>query len=83
MNILFYLPGILFLISGIPQMIKLIKTKKSKDISLTMYLVTCLAISIVVIDAYISKNQSILFSNGLSLLITGINTILVIKYRKN
>ena len=83
MQYIFYLPGILFLISGIPQTRKLILTKSSRDISLTMYLLTLLAIAIVVIDAFIQKNMSILASNLASLLITGLNTFLVIKYRKN
>lgn len=83
MQYIFYLPGILFLISGIPQTRKLIRTKSSRDISLTMYLLTLLAIAIVVIDAFIQKNMSILASNLASLLITGLNTFLVIKYRKN
>ena len=82
MNYIFYLPGILFLISGFPQMLKLIKTKSSEDISVSMYLLTCLAIMIVVIDAYLHRNNSILFSNLASLAITGTNTFLVMKYKK-
>ncbi|PIR68214.1 hypothetical protein COU49_02630 [Candidatus Nomurabacteria bacterium CG10_big_fil_rev_8_21_14_0_10_35_16] len=82
MNIIFYLPAILFVISGLPQMIKLIKTKSSEDISILMYLITFLAVTIVVIDAYLVKNNSILVSNLASLIIITINTILVIKYRK-
>lgn len=82
MKILFYLPAILFLISGFPQMIKLLKTKSSEDISVWMYLITCLAILIVVIDAYMHKNNSILISNLASLAITSTNTFLIIKYKK-
>lgn len=82
MQYIFYLPGILFLVSGFPQMLKLLKTKSSDDISVVMYLLTCLAIIIVIIDAYQHQNSSILFSNLASLTITGINTFLVIKYRK-
>ena len=82
MNIIFYLPAVLFLISGLPQMFKLLKTKSSQDISISMYLITCLAIIIIVIDAYLSRNNSILISNLASLAITGINTFLVFKYKK-
>jgi MtN3 and saliva related transmembrane protein len=82
MKILFYLPGVLFLISGLPQMLKLIKTKSSKDISISMYLITLLAILLVLIDAFLSRNKSIVFSNSVSFIITGINTFLVIWYRK-
>jgi MtN3 and saliva related transmembrane protein len=82
MNTIFYLPAVLFLISGFPQMIRLFKTKSSQDISVSMYLITCLAIGIVIIDAFLSHNNSILVSNLASLAITGTNTFLVIKYKK-
>lgn len=81
MQYIFYLPAILFIISGIPQTIKLLKTKSSKDISISMYLITLLAIGIIIVDAYLQKNQSILFSNSASFVITLVNTILVIRYR--
>jgi len=82
MKIFFYLPAVLFLISGLPQMIKLLRTKSSEDISVWMYLLTCIAIGIVVTDALLSKNYSIFVSNLTSLVITGINTFLIIRYRK-
>ena len=82
MEIFFYLPAILFLASGFPQMIKLLKTKSSEDISISMYLITCAAITIIVIDASFNRNTSILVSNLTSLAITGTNTFLVIKYKK-
>lgn len=82
MQYIFYLPAILFLISGIPQMIKLLKTKSSKDISVLMYLITDLAVIIVIIDAYVHKNTSIMVSNLASLIISLTNTILTIKYKK-
>jgi len=40
------------------------------------------AISIVIIDAYIQGNTSILVSNLASLSIVSVNTFLIIKYRK-
>ncbi|OGI68867.1 hypothetical protein A3A05_01720 [Candidatus Nomurabacteria bacterium RIFCSPLOWO2_01_FULL_41_12] len=83
MQYIFYLPAILFLISGLPQMIKLLKTKSSEDISVLMYLITCAAIIIIVVDAYLNRNTSIMVSNLASLVITGTNTFLVIKYKKN
>ena len=63
-------------------MIKLIKTKSSEDISLLMYFLTCTAIVIIIIDAYLAKNISILVSNLASLAVAGTNTFLTIKYKK-
>lgn len=82
MEWIFYLPGVLFFISGIPQTIKLLRTKSSEDISVWMYLLTDIAVIIIVIDAYLNHNNSILFSNLASLCIVGTNTFLVIKYKK-
>jgi uncharacterized protein with PQ loop repeat len=82
MNIIFYLPAFLFLASGLPQMFQLLRTKKSEDISVSMYLITCTAVIIVIIDAAIHHNTSIMVSNLASLAITGTNTLLVIKYKK-
>ena len=83
LKILFYLPAILFVISGLPQILKLLKTKSSNDISLQMYLITATAISIVVVDAYLSHNNSILVSNLFSLASVVVTTFLIIYYRKN
>lgn len=83
MNLIFYLPAVLFLISGIPQMIKLIKTKSSEDISVSMYLLTLLAVAIITIDAYMHNDNGVVVSNLTSLAITGTNTFLTIKYKKN
>lgn len=63
-------------------MFKLIKTKSSEDISVLMYLLTITAIAIIVVDAYLAKDMSILVSNLASLIIASTNTILVIKYKK-
>jgi len=63
-------------------MIKLLKTKSSGDISISMFIITIVAISIVIIDAYIQGNTSILVSNLASLSIVSVNTFLIIKYRK-
>jgi len=82
MEYIFYLPAILFFVSGIPQIIKLIKTKSSDDISATMYLLTCTAIAIVVVDAFVHHNMSIFVSNSASLIMCGTTTFLTIKYKK-
>lgn len=80
---IFYLPGIMFLISGLPQTIKLLKTKRSKDISIWTYGFTTSAIILILIDAIISGNQSLVFSNGLSAMITSLNLVLIVKYKRN
>ena len=81
MQYIFYIPAILFLISGVPQIYKLIKTKSSNDISLSMYLLTWVAIGIVVIDTYLHRDFGSAISNFVSLVTMSITIFLVIKYK--
>lgn len=80
-ELFFLLPGVIFLFSGLPQTVKLIQTKRSGDIAITTYALTVLAISIILLDAIVSKNWSIAFSNGVSFVLTVINLCLIIKYK--
>jgi len=82
MQYIFYLPAILFLISGIPQIIKLIKTKSSNDISISMYLLTWIAVGIVVVDTFLHHDFGSSISNFVSLVTMSITIFLVIKYKK-
>lgn len=82
-NLIYYLPAVLFVISGIPQTVRLIKRKSSQDISLPMFAITVLAILIVMIDSYVHNLMSVFVSNTASFVITSVNLILVIYYRKN
>ena len=83
MEFLFYLPGILFFISGIPQLIKLLKTKSSDDISIWMYILTMTAIAIIIVDSYLGGNTSVMVSNSVSFVMAGANLFLIVKYRHN
>ena len=82
LNLLFVLPGFIFLFSGLPQTIQLLKTKKSCDISSWTYGLTVFAISIILLDAIMHQNWSIAWSNGVSFVLTGFNFLLVLKYKK-
>jgi len=82
LNFIFWLPGVIFFFSGIPQTIKLIATKKSQDISSLTYGLTVFAIGIIFIDAVVHKNWSIATSNGISFSLTSLNLFLILKYQK-
>jgi len=82
MEIIFYLPGILFLISGVPQIVKLIRTKSSEDISIWMYILTMVGVVLMVVDNYLHQDFGAMISNSVSLITLVITTFLVIKYRK-
>ena len=80
-ELIFFLPGVIFFFSGIPQTIRLLKTKRSADISALTYALTVFAISIIFIDAVVHQNWGIAFSNGVSMLLTSTNLFLIIKYK--
>lgn len=82
MQYIFYLPGILFLISGIPQIVKLLRTKSSNDISLWMYILTWVAVALVVIDTFLHQDIGSAISNLVSLITMSVTIFLVIKYKK-
>ena len=73
-----YIAGALFLASGLPQTIKLLKTKKSDDISVWMYLLTGTGIIFILIDA----RGGVFFSNLVSLILLTVNLGLIVKYKK-
>ena len=72
----------MFVLSGVPQLIKLIKTKKSGDISLLAYLLTGMALIITVVDAIDARDGTLLLSQGSALLLVLINLVFIFKYKK-
>ena len=81
MEFIFYLSAPLLLISGIPQTIKLIQRKKSKDISIIMYLCTWVAVLILLIESITVGSTTLILSNGVSMATLTLNLLLILKYR--
>ena len=79
---IYYLATPLLVLSALPQTIKLLKTKSSKDISIITYTMTMLGVSLIFIRALQVGDLSIILGNGGSLIFLCINTLLVIKYKK-
>jgi len=78
---IFYLATPLLILSALPQTIKLIKGKSSKDISLLTYAMTFLGVLLIFIRALQVGDMAIILGNGGSLLFLCINTFLIIKYK--
>jgi uncharacterized protein with PQ loop repeat len=78
-----YLPGALFIVSGLPQAIKLLRTRDSKGISVWMYILTIIASGIIVFDSFNNELWGVAISNIASEIITGLNLFLIVKYRNN
>lgn len=72
--------GTLFLISGLPQTWKLLRSKDSRGISRLTYGITVLAIYLTMFEAIRSESWEIFISTGMSAIITTTNLILILRY---
>lgn len=78
---IYFLATPLMLISGIPQIIKLLKRKRSDDISVLMFLFTWIAVVLLFIDSLQNGSLSLVWANGASLTTMSINLFLILKFR--
>jgi len=67
-------------ISFLPQAIKTIKTKKTKDISLPTYVILATGVSLWTVYGYFNNDMPVFISNGLTLLFVLPILITKIKY---
>ena len=67
-------------VSFLPQVIKTIKTRHTKDLSLQMYSILALGITLWLIYGIILKNPPIIFANSISLVLASIILVLKIKH---
>jgi len=81
LEIIYFFATPLLIFSGIPQMARLIRRKQSDDISRLTYALTTTAIAILFIRSFHLGDLPLTIANGCSMTITGINTILIFKYK--
>jgi len=81
-SIVGYLGGSLIIISLLPQLIKIIKTKSAKDIALETYLLLIIAEVCWIIYGFLKNDIEIIVTNIVSLFLTILITILTIYYQK-
>ena len=68
-------------ISFLPQAIKIIKTKHTKDLSLGMYLVLTTGVFLWFVYGIFIKDLPVILANGITLLFIVIILFLIIKYK--
>jgi len=73
--------AILTTISFLPQAIKAIKTKDTKGISLTMYTLFFLGVTLWLIYGVLMKDLPIILANSITFLLSGTILILKVKYK--
>jgi MtN3 and saliva related transmembrane protein len=80
-HIIGYIAAFLTTFSGIPQIIRLVKLKESRDISLATTLFLSLGISLWLVYGIIIRDIPLIAANSISLCLSGTMLFLVLKYR--
>ncbi len=80
-DIIGYLAGFLIMISLIPQLIKTYKTKKTKDISLTMLIIVSLGTGLWAIYGFLLNSYPMIIMTGLGCIMNIILVFMKIKYK--
>lgn len=75
--------GILTTCSFLPQVIKTAKTKKVRDISLKMYMIMSVGITLWLLYGFFVSSLPIMMANGVSLLLVATIVIMKLKYERN
>jgi MtN3 and saliva related transmembrane protein len=80
-NIIGIVAGVLTSASLIPQLVKLIKTKKAEDISIPMLLILFAGIGLWIIYGALGQDWPIIITNSVSLILNFILLVLSISYK--
>ncbi len=67
--------------SFLPQAIKIIKTKNTEGISLSMYLMFTVGVFLWLIYGYMKGDMPVMIANGITLILAGIILFLKMKYK--
>jgi len=76
-NLLGYVAGILTTLAFLPQALKAFRTKSTKDMSLTMWLLLCTGVSCWLIYGILLGAGPIIVANAVTLILAG--TVLLLK----
>lgn len=79
-EILGFIAGALGIFASLPQIIKILKTKKTKDISLSMYIILDIASLLWLIYGIIGHQSSLIITN---IIFQFLNTIIIVLKIKN
>jgi MtN3 and saliva related transmembrane protein len=78
-TILGYLAGAMTTLAFLPQLIKVIRSRSTRDISLAMFIVICTGIFFWLVYGILINSLPIILANAVTLVIAG--TILILKFR--
>lgn len=76
-----FVAAILTTIAYLPQMIKIIKSKSAKDVSLSMYIVMCSGIFMWLVYGLLISSYPVIFANAITLVFVTIILIYKMRYK--
>ena len=76
-----FIAGFCTTIAFIPQLINIIKTRSTKDISLLMYIIFCTGLVLWIIYGYLNHSYPIITSNTITLLLAVIIITMKLKWK--
>jgi len=79
-TIIGFLAGALTTVAFLPQVIKTLKLKETKDLSLWMYLILCTGVFLWLVYGLLIKDLPIIAANSISLILASIILFYKIKY---
>lgn len=79
-NIIGNIAACLTTISFLPQVIRIIKTKQTSDISLTMYIIFCIGLLLWLVYGVVIQAQPLIFANSITLMLAVIILLFKLKY---
>ena len=80
-EIIGFIAGFLVVAAALPQLIKSVKTKSTKDISIIMYLSICLGLLLWFVYGLLIKSTPLIITNILSFAINFSILLLKLKYK--
>jgi len=76
-----YIAAVFTTFATLPQIIKAWKTRRTKDISLEMYLLTGIGVFIWLVYGFLINNMPLIIANTISLILVAIMVTLKLRYK--
>ena len=76
-----FMAGFCTTIAFLPQIIKILRTKSTKDISVLMYLIFCTGLILWIIYGYLSVSYSLIAANVITLILALFTVLMKLKWK--
>ena len=76
-----FIGGFCTTIAFLPQIIKMLQSKSTKDVSLSMYIIYCFGLIMWVIYGYLVNSYPIIIFNSITVVLSLITIIMKLRYK--